>query len=437
MNKKLMAVAVAGAIGAPGLAFAQAANVNIYGTIDARFDSMKFSSNATNTISSLTKNHFQGQAPRWGIRGSESLGGGMTAYFQVESGLSIDGRQDLSSGTGGVNTFGGRDSYIGLRGSWGSIQGGGFGTAYKGIQNVWNANPAMNHGGVLMGNGDSTGAAPSPNCQNTTIGTFPNPQSQGLCAPQTEGNGTAFSRRESNYMEYTTPNFSGFQGKIGTIASEWSEPSTTTPAGLSQSKPKLWSYNVTWSGGPFSAGFGYETHDGYRATNGALSNRNAKDKGWTIGGKWNFGAGEIGAGYESLKYGNAATDVASNAFDQKVWVVNGNWKVTPAGTLSAGYSKTPGRSNCGASLTDALGTCGNAQGAKHLHLAYDHAMSKRTSLYAMYAKLTNNNNGVSGAAYYYIAGPTGNGTAGTGSGPNGIAAGVDVTTYAVGVRHTF
>ena len=28
MNKKLMAVAVAGAIGAPGLAFAQAANVN-------------------------------------------------------------------------------------------------------------------------------------------------------------------------------------------------------------------------------------------------------------------------------------------------------------------------------------------------------------------------------------------------------------------------
>ena len=435
MNKKLMAVAVAGAIGAPGLAFAQAANVNIYGTIDARYDSMKFSSNATNTISGLTKAHFQGQAPRWGIRGTEDLGGGLQAYWQVESGLSIDGRQDLSSSTGGVNTFGGRDSYIGLRGSWGSIQGGGFGTAFKAIQGVWNANPTLNHGGIIMGNGDTTGAAPSPNCQATT-GTNGG-QSQNICAPTAEANGTAFSRREANYMQYETPNISGFVGRIGTIASEWAEPSTTTPAGLTQSKPKLWSYAVTWSGGPFTAGFGYETHEGFRATNLAATNRMAKDKAWTVGGKWNFGQGEVGVGYESMKYGNAATDAASNAFDQKFWVVNGNWKVTSAGTIAAGYSKTPGRTNCGASLTDALGTCGNAQGAKHVHLAYDHAMSKRTSLYAMYAKLTNNNNGVSGATYYYIAGPTGNGTNGTGTGPNGIAAGVDVTTYAVGVRHTF
>ena len=138
MNKKLIVLAVAGAIGAPGLAFAQAANVNIYGVIDGRYDVMRFSSSSTTvaatgsaTISALTKNHVQIQAPRWGFRGSESLGGGLTAYFQLESGMNPDGRADPVSSTGGVTTIGGRDSWLGLRSSWGALQAGGFRTPFQ------------------------------------------------------------------------------------------------------------------------------------------------------------------------------------------------------------------------------------------------------------------------------------------------------------------
>ncbi|MFM9971065.1 MAG: porin [Burkholderiales bacterium] len=445
MNKKLMAVAVAGAIGAPGLAFAQAANVSIYGVIDGRVDSMKFSASSVLTAgvptnAGLTKSHVQFQAPRWGLRGSEDLGGGLTAYFQMESGMTPDGRADPVGATGGVNTLGGRDSFFGIRStSWGSIQAGGFGTAFKGIQNVWNANPSINHGGIIMGNGDSTGATPSPNCQTpvsfatTALLAVATP----ACATQAEGGALAFSRRESNYIEYTTPNFSGFQGKLGTVASEYAEPSNITPAGTSNSKPKLWSFNGTWSGGPWSAGMGYETHQGYRATNTAATNRMAKDKAWTIGGKWNFGQGQIGAGWESMDYGNAGTAAASNAFKQKFWVINGSYNLTATGTLSAGYSKTPGRKSCGAGLTDAAGTCGTATGSKHLTLGYDHALSKRTALYAQYMKLDNNGNTVGGAAYYYIAGPTGNGGSGVASGGGAIAGGTDVTSYTVGVKHSF
>ena len=47
MNKKLMAVAVAGAIGAPGLAFAQAANVSVYGHLDGNLRTTKFSASGT------------------------------------------------------------------------------------------------------------------------------------------------------------------------------------------------------------------------------------------------------------------------------------------------------------------------------------------------------------------------------------------------------
>jgi len=439
MNKKLMAVAVAGAIGAPGLALAQAANVNIYGVIDVRYDQMRFSSSSvqaggTSVVSSLTKNHVQFQAPRWGFRGSESLGGGLTAYFQLESGMNPDGRADGSSATSGVHTLGGRDSYMGLRSSWGAVQAGGFGTAFKGIQQVWNASPTIFHGGIIMGNGDATGTMPSPNCAGGPAA------GATQCGSQAEGTPVSFSRRQSNYLEYQTPNMSGFVGKIGTSASEYAEPSTTTPAGTSQSKPKLWTYSLTWSGGPWSLGAAYETHTGFRATNAAASNRMAKDKAWTVGGKWNFGQGDIGAGWESMDYGNAGTGVVggNNSFKLKNWVINGNWKVTPAGTISAGYSKTPGRKSCGDSLTDALGTCGSASGAKHLSLGYDHSLSKRTALYAMYSKIDNGGNAVGGATYYYIAGPTGNGTGGFASGPGAVApGGIDVTVYAVGVKHSF
>jgi hypothetical protein len=63
-------------------------------------------------------------------------------------------------------------------------------------------------------------------------------------------------------------------------------------------------------------------------------------------------------------------------------------------------------------------------------LAYDHLLSKRTSLYAAYGRI---NNG-SGTNYYYVAGPTANNNAGS---TGGISAGVDVTTYQAGVKHTF
>jgi predicted porin len=252
-------------------------------------------------------------------------------------------------------------------------------------------------------------------------------------------------------VQYETPNMSGFVGKIATDASELAEPSTTTTtvaAGTSQSKPKLWSYSLTWSGGPWSAGVAYETHKGFRATNAAASDRMARDKAWTIGGKWNFGQGQIGAGWEKMDYQNAGTSAAlgNNAFKQTFWVINGSFNVTPAGTISAAYSRTPGRKSCGDNLTQLTGGvqnltgggCGDITGAKHLSLGYDHALSKRTSLYALYAKLDNNGNQNGGAGYYYIAGPSGNAGNGVASGPGAVGAnGIDVTTYAIGVKHSF
>ena len=86
MNKKLVAVAVAGLLAAP-LAQAQTANVTLYGrfSIDARIWSTTTARPASNTVRPVDS-----VSSRWGLRGSEALGGGMNAIFQCETAAGAD-----------------------------------------------------------------------------------------------------------------------------------------------------------------------------------------------------------------------------------------------------------------------------------------------------------------------------------------------------------
>ena len=103
MNKKILAVAVAGAIAAPGLALAQATtsgtNVQVYGLFDMAVRQDRYSGATASTVGNLNKWHMHNGAPnRLGFRGTEALGGGMTAFFQVESQVFMDARVDNASG---------------------------------------------------------------------------------------------------------------------------------------------------------------------------------------------------------------------------------------------------------------------------------------------------------------------------------------------------
>ena len=57
-----------------------------------------------------------------GFRGSEDLGGGLKAIFQIESAINID------TGSGGL---GSRNSNVGLSGGWGTVFYGNWDTPYK------------------------------------------------------------------------------------------------------------------------------------------------------------------------------------------------------------------------------------------------------------------------------------------------------------------
>src|SRR5256885_4099428 len=81
MNKKLMAVAVAGALTAPGLAVAQVGGspgVSLYGRIDTAVMIEKFSSPSA-TGSDVKKNDIFSPGHAVGVRGRGDLGGGTAA----------------------------------------------------------------------------------------------------------------------------------------------------------------------------------------------------------------------------------------------------------------------------------------------------------------------------------------------------------------------
>ena len=80
MNKKVIAIAVAGALALPLAAKAQTANVTMYGTFRLALESTDLQDVGRN-------NHIDSWSSRWGIRGIEAIGGGLNGIFQLKPAL--------------------------------------------------------------------------------------------------------------------------------------------------------------------------------------------------------------------------------------------------------------------------------------------------------------------------------------------------------------
>ena len=126
-TKKNHAAAVIGMIGACTLGVASGAHaqssVTLYGIVDA---SIMYTSKTQNPLTggnaghqfSLTDSGLTGS--RFGLKGSEDLGGGLRAEFNLESGISVaNGGLNNSNG----NLFG-REAWVGLSGGFGSVKAG-------------------------------------------------------------------------------------------------------------------------------------------------------------------------------------------------------------------------------------------------------------------------------------------------------------------------
>ncbi|MGT2490249.1 porin [Cupriavidus basilensis] len=118
MKKALLATTAAAAAAASGAAFAQTASgVTLYGIADVGIEvinHMPAAGSAGGTVTRMNSGNLSGS--RWGLRGTEDLGGGLKGIFVLESGFDID------SGTSGQgNRLFGRQSYVGLQGNFGAV----------------------------------------------------------------------------------------------------------------------------------------------------------------------------------------------------------------------------------------------------------------------------------------------------------------------------
>lgn len=107
--KKLIALAVA------ALPMAAMADVTLYGTVEASIENGKALTYTGGAKKSTTRIDDTGSLI--GFKGSENLGNGLKAIWQVEQALSIDG-----TNVNGNNTWATRDSFVGLTGNFGTVR---------------------------------------------------------------------------------------------------------------------------------------------------------------------------------------------------------------------------------------------------------------------------------------------------------------------------
>jgi len=365
MKKKLMAVAVAGALAAPAAVLAQTSTVQIYGNITYEYGIIDQGAGQRSTDYADSPG---GSAI--GFRGEEKLGGGLSAWFQCES--SADVRALDQDG------FCSRNSAVGFKGSWGNLHFGRWDTPMKRALNVGTV--GANETGILgmsfLPFGGSGGA--------DVTGTGGNESQQRQ----------RWKRREVGLTYYESPMFNGFQ-ILGAFspgnAGADNNPSDTpgTGGGAANAVPRIWSLAATWANGPWGVGLSYERHDQM----GAGGTVDLDDKAWGISAAYTFGGNvKVGATYLDQEY---QTGVATD-LSRKTWTIGVDWKLQGPHSVQAQYAYADdcegtgnigGNGGCTGNIVAGVpigGTGGDA-----FSLAYTYAFSKRTQVKVGYVRVNN------------------------------------------------
>jgi len=137
MNKKLVTLAVATALAAPAAAMADAVlygklNVGInYVDQDGGFEGWGLSDNkaAYPTVNAYATPSRQGPPNRIGVKGSEDLGNGLKAIYQIELGFKLADNNNAVADNGEAITM--RNTFVGLSGNWGTLLAGRHDTPLK------------------------------------------------------------------------------------------------------------------------------------------------------------------------------------------------------------------------------------------------------------------------------------------------------------------
>jgi predicted porin len=395
MEKKLIAVAVAGALAAPGAAFAQISTVQISGQV------IQYVGTLDQGGTSLRTDLQYNSETDFTVRGEEQLGGSLSAWFQCGSSFSLN--------DGGGNTLCGKNNAIGFKGNWGAAFVGMWDTPYK----IANAPLRPFSGGTVFGAGAQLWGATANNVGN------------GVAGGNNSQTASDFHRRARNSIQYWSPNWAGFEFKAAVTNSN---EATAQTSATTASKPRMWSVGASYTNGPFYAGLGYSRHKNFNPASVA-NYLGGKDHSWSGGAAYTF-AGVFKASFIYSRQ-NFDTNIGGiNEMHRNAWVIYGDWAITGPHRLRMGYAvaqDTKGTLGTAAApvqvgVARANGGAGDT-GSKLYSLQYAYAFSKRTEVNFGYAKVNNDRN-----ANYVLQT--------TGAQP-GVFTGADQSSWTAGIRHTF
>ena len=312
MNKKLIAAAIGAAVVAAPAAFADA---TVYGKIhtDVRMNDSSVPNSDNYTVNS--------NASRLGFKGSEDLGNGLKAIYQIEMQFNSDG------GTAQVGTAGfsaQRNTFVGLSGDWGT---------------------------VVVGKHDTPAKIAFYATGNEVLGDSILDLNGGVAGVFTEV-------RANNAIAYVSPSFSGFSMAAAIV------PGEETGANSSNNLADHASFGVMYSGFGLKAGIGYEILDDQ-----ALVGAGKDQEMLQAGASYTFNNFSVGAQYESDDNRGAVTGAEYEAWALTAKAKFGN------NAVSAIYTTSEAKNPAGATTSDTDGW----------GLAAEHNFSKRTKVYVAYA----------------------------------------------------
>jgi predicted porin len=255
MNKKLIALAVAGACFAPTVMAQTASPVTLYGRVYLTVENVK-ADGLAGTPDLAQRTRMQDQASLLGVRGTEDLGGGLKAFFQLETAFNPDE---------GSGTFANRNSGIGLQGGWGSVILGRWDTPMKVVVTAtdpWGDLTINDVNGVTMDQGN-------------------------------------FSRRQANMVQYWSPDWSGFTLRVGYVPNEGK---TAT------ADPSLTAVSLAYSKGPFYVAYAYEEHKDNITSGGAAGATTGKEEGNAIAARFAMGKARLMGSYGEYKKSTGVKD---------------------------------------------------------------------------------------------------------------------------------
>ncbi|EEG09947.1 porin [Pseudogulbenkiania ferrooxidans] len=309
------------------------ADVTLYGRIHMDLESTKAGTTETPSLSKV-----QNDASRIGFKGSEDLGNGLKAIWQVESGVSVDA---------GGGTWASRESFLGLSdATFGTLKAGNFLVPYDDLHYIAGNN-------FQQGTGISNDAAMWANGGDLKTG--------------------GFDTRLGNSISYQTPKYKGFSSRI-----QYSLTTDATNGKEAKSNgASVVSANVLYDDGPLRVGYGFQNN---RDMQGLSSNFYEDGTAHMLAAGYVFGDFYLGGLYEHIKLeniNNSGNDRSRNYYGAMASYTAG------LNVFSAQFGKA-------ASWTGAAGVADS--GARMGSIAYNRILSKTTQVYALYTLMHNDDN---------------------------------------------